>query len=396
MTAPDEAAAGELRATPDRLGAGEPRVTGPDEAATGELRATPDRLGAGEPRATPDETATAELRATPDRLGAGEPRATFDRLGAGDLPPAGPAVSVVIPTHNRRELLAETLASVWAQTVPVEVIVVDDGSSDGTAESLEGQDVTVVRLDEPRGCGAARNVGVERTTAPWLAFCDDDDLWAPERLAAQLAVLADHPTARWATTGAVWIDQSRRILGGQAMPDYDDLEALLRVGNAVPGGGSSVLIDADLYAAVGGFAPGLDGADDWDLWLRLAAKSPIGYVDRPLVGYRRWRGNRSRNLTRAEVAHADVRRRHGISPDASGDADQQWRMHRARVLVENDDRFGAAAAYVGAALRSPGQLAYAAAVLASPGRVERRLRAQDAARLPAGWREEARRWLGAR
>ena len=92
-------------------------------------------------------------------------------------------VTVVIPTHNRRALLARTLHSVLAQRhVDLAVVVVDDGGSDGTAKALDDLNdtrVTVVRHDRPRGVSAARNSGIAKAVTPWLAFVDDDDLWAP-------------------------------------------------------------------------------------------------------------------------------------------------------------------------------------------------------------------------
>jgi glycosyltransferase involved in cell wall biosynthesis len=312
---------------------------------------------------------------------------------------AAPAVSVVVPTHNRRELLVQTLASIHAQTVTVEVIVVDDASSDGTADMLAGEDVTVVRHDTAVGGAASRNDGATRATTEWLAFCDDDDLWAPDKLAAQLTALADHPSARWGATGCVWIDEARHVIGGRWMPDHhDDIAALLKIRNHVPGGGSSAIVSAELFAAVGGFTTDLEGCDDWEMWLRLAEHSPVAYVDRPLVAYREWSGNRFRDLERAERAHAEVRRRHGIPPDSSGERDQTWRMHLGRRRAENGDRWGSARAYLAAGIvgRAPGQLAYAAAAVTSPESVVRRLHALDCERLPSGWYEESRRWLGAR
>lgn len=302
---------------------------------------------------------------------------------------------MIVPTRNRPELLAETVAAIRAQTIAAELIVVDDGSE--PAADVPG--ATVLRRDRAGGSGAAaRNAGAAAASSPWLAFCDDDDLWAPGKLAAQLAALAEHPTARWSATGCVVIDADRRIVGGQLLPDYSDLGILLRQQNHVPGGGSSVLVAAELFAAAGGFATDLEGSDDWELWLRLAASSPLAYVDRPLVAYRAWSGGRSRDLPRAARARAEVARRHHFPPDPGGGRDQVWRLQVAAVRAEAGDRGGAARAYASAALRgrSPGQLGYAAAVLAAPRRVVRRMRQRDCAGLPEGWREEARRWLGCR
>ncbi len=302
-------------------------------------------------------------------------------------------VTVVVPTHDRREMLAATIRRVLAQTVPVDVVVVDDGSADDTAAWLAAASVRVVRHATPRGGGAARNAGAELARTPWLAFCDDDDLWAPTKLARQLDAVSAMPERQWSATGCVYIDVRDRVVGAQWLRSPETVGEQLRTGNAVPGGGSSLLVDRALFARVGGFATGLEGAHDWDLAIRLAQRSALAYVDLPLVAYRRWPGNRSRDGRRAALAHADIRRRHDLPP-VGGTG--QWQQDDARRRAEAGDRGGAARAWLAAAvrLRAPGQLAYAAAVLVSPQAVLDRLVARELADVPAGWRDEAEAWLG--
>ena len=113
----------------------------------------------------------------------------------------GAPVGVVIPTRDRRDLLAATLDSVLAQRdVQVEVVVVDDGSRDGTADwlrSLDDPRVRVLRNETAIGTGAARNRGLHEVTADLVAFVDDDDLWAPDKLARQVAAIEATPGAGW-------------------------------------------------------------------------------------------------------------------------------------------------------------------------------------------------------
>src|SRR5262245_55169916 len=120
-------------------------------------------------------------------------------------------VAVVIPTHNRPQMLAFTLRSVLAQrNVDLAVTVVDDGSANSHAvaaviEALGDARVHLVRHETPRGVATARNTGIASTSSDWVAFCDDDDVWAPEKLYAQLTA-AQSDSAGWAYAGDVAID----------------------------------------------------------------------------------------------------------------------------------------------------------------------------------------------
>ena len=107
-----------------------------------------------------------------------------------------PLVSVIIPTYNRAALVAEALASVKAQTFrDFEIVVVDDGGTDGTWEALSaGQEIRVLRHPRRRGVSAARNTGINAARGQWLAFLDSDDLWLPDKLARQMAYLTTRPS----------------------------------------------------------------------------------------------------------------------------------------------------------------------------------------------------------
>jgi glycosyltransferase involved in cell wall biosynthesis len=184
----------------------------------------------------------------------------------------GPDVTVVVPTRDRAGLLRRTLASITAQRdVEVEVIVVDDGSAPPDAHAvagLAGDGVRVLRNDRSGGVGAARNQGAAVAVAPWLAFCDDDDLWSPDKLAGQLdAVRAT--ARRWAYTGAVKFERGPRLWQLMPPPAPAEVHALLPTKNVVPAGASNVLVDRTTYLEVGGFDPDLAHLADWDLWLKL-------------------------------------------------------------------------------------------------------------------------------
>ena len=117
-------------------------------------------------------------------------------------------ITVVIPTHNRAQLMPKTLRSVLRQRgVELEVVVVDDGSSDATPEILQrirDPRVRWLRHEEPQGVANARNLGFVAVDTPWVAFTDDDDLWAPDKLACQLAARRAAPWAQWSSVVRWW------------------------------------------------------------------------------------------------------------------------------------------------------------------------------------------------
>jgi len=196
-----------------------------------------------------------------------------------------PLVSVIIPTYNRPGLVAEAVVSVLAQTFrDFELLVVDDGSTDGTAETLAafaGQ-VTVLRHPDRRGVSAARNTGVAAAQGEWLAFLDSDDLWLPEKLDRQMAFLKAHPEYLLCQTEEIWIRRGVRVNpprhyqkeGGDIFAP--SLERCL----VSP---SAVALHRRLLEDYGPFDETLPAAEDYDLWLRLTWRYPVGLVPQALV-----------------------------------------------------------------------------------------------------------------
>jgi glycosyltransferase involved in cell wall biosynthesis len=308
-------------------------------------------------------------------------------------------VSVVIPTRNRPALLARTLTTIRSQRgVAFETIVVDDGSDEGLAgdPALTYPDVVHVRHDEPRGVSAARNTGIARARAPWVAFVDDDDLWGPSKLAAQLEALAAEPGAGWSSTSALLLDEQLRIRARQNAPREGLLGRLLEY-NVIPGGCSAVVARTELVRDVGGFDESLRVLADWDLWIRLAARAPHVTVPRPLVGYVLHGGNmttRDDGLA-AELAfirakHAGLRTEHGV-----GDVDDDlWTEWIADVQRRSGRRLEPALVYgrLGVRRRRPELVARWLAIAVWPGWVRLRDR-RRCRRIPAAWLAEAESWL---
>ncbi|WP_170854018.1 glycosyltransferase family 2 protein [Microlunatus flavus] len=252
-------------------------------------------------------------------------------------------VTVVIPTHNRRELLHRTLRSVLAQTdVDLTVLVVDDGSVEDVTPSVEALGdprVTVLRHPQARGVSAARNTGIAHATTTWLAFVDDDDVWAPTKLRAQLDALGAVPDARWAVTGAVDIDLAGRISGWHLPLDVRDLAAPLLVRNHVPGGGSGVLAARDLVLAVGGFDEAISNLADWDFYTRLALASPVAASMHFHIGYLVHAQGMAHDVQRSETEYAYLDVKYGHERRRRGVALEQvdWRLYLAN-LAYNADR----------------------------------------------------------
>src|SRR5687767_102587 len=156
-------------------------------------------------------------------------------------------VAVIVPTHDRPELLALTLQSIVAQRqADMVVAVVDDGSLNPRAvcevvEGVRDSRVSLIRHEAPRGVCAARNTGIAHTSSEWVAFCDDDDVWAPEKLPAQLTA-ARSASASWVYTGQVSIDDALRVRDGSAPLQPRELVRALEYYNPVPAGSSNVIV----------------------------------------------------------------------------------------------------------------------------------------------------------
>jgi glycosyltransferase involved in cell wall biosynthesis len=210
-----------------------------------------------------------------------------------------PSISVVIPAYNREHTILVAIRSVLWQTLqPKEVIVVDDGSSDGTAAAVESLGTPTVRLIRQAngGISAARNTGIQAARGDWVAFQDSDDEWLPTKLERQVAALAAdpaHPSAIYCgllIIGRLENAATHQTSARHRIAYHPDPAEQTVSGNILPALLRSNLVSTQTLMArretlhkVGLFDTGLKSLVDWDIAIRLASHGAIGFVDEPLA-----------------------------------------------------------------------------------------------------------------
>jgi glycosyltransferase involved in cell wall biosynthesis len=202
-----------------------------------------------------------------------------------------PFVSVIIPTFNRLNLLRETVESVRRQTFrDFEIIVVSDGSTDGTGEWLRSQPDLRVLEQENSGIATSRNNGAAAAQGQWLAFLDHDDLWAPDKLRVQAEFLKQNSEVGLVAARHVRLGKRCRtprrirwLKGDLFVKEFS--ESFIHT--------SSVVIRGDVFQRIGGFPAQYRFADEFDVWLKIAAAYPIAHVNLPLVFIRFYDSNTS-------------------------------------------------------------------------------------------------------
>ena len=193
-------------------------------------------------------------------------------------------VSVVIPTYNRADFVREAIASVLRQDYPaIELIVVDDGSRDGTAAVVSGFGPAVQYLwQENRGVSAARNRGGAASSGDLIAFLDSDDLWLPRKVSAQVAYFEASAEAQACHTDEIWIRRGVRVNERGIHHKQGGWQFLASLPRCLISP-SAVMMRRTLWDRLGGFDENLPACEDYDLWLRLTAVVPVGFLPERLV-----------------------------------------------------------------------------------------------------------------
>lgn len=195
-----------------------------------------------------------------------------------------PKVSVIIPTYNRAQIVGEAIDSVLSQRYDdCELIVVDDGSTDGTKELVAPYLPRLTYLyQEHQGVSAARNRGITVARGDYISFLDSDDLWLREKLSSQMCFMESYPEYLICYTDEIWIRKGVRVNPMRKHKKYSGMifEQCLPLCIVSP---SSVLIARTLLDEVGVFDETLEVCEDYDLWLRIAARYPLHFIDTHLI-----------------------------------------------------------------------------------------------------------------
>jgi glycosyltransferase involved in cell wall biosynthesis len=200
-----------------------------------------------------------------------------------------PPVTVVIPAYNAKRTIGRALASVWHQNYPeMEIIIVDDGSSDGTGSEIHkmrSRNLRLIRLEENRGECGAMNAGIHQARTDYIAFLDADDEWLDNKLLTQMPILESHPAMSFIACGGESVNTNGQVFHtfGLEAPAYSPHEfwraLLVKSYIAKP----TVVARRTKLLEVGGFDETLKISGDQDMWIRLALAGEVGFVTQVLV-----------------------------------------------------------------------------------------------------------------
>src|SRR5215469_8405632 len=264
-----------------------------------------------------------------------------------------PPITVVIPAFNAAGTIERALASVWRQNYPeLEVVVVDDGSSDDTGLRVEriGKDnLRLIRLEENRGECGAMNVGIKEACTEFIAFLDADDEWLDDKLLKQLPIIESHPEMSFISCGGETVDRYGAIITtfGLEPPGYSASQfwrgLLVRSHIAKP----SVVARRLKLLEVGGFEETLKISGDQDMWIKLALNGDVGFIPEVLIRVHRTSDSlMSRYGAREDEFGLPMIRKH-----LSGLASRLSKREIRQILAERYARIGRNIYYRGRPIR---------------------------------------------
>lgn len=195
-------------------------------------------------------------------------------------------VSVIVPTYNRHDRLLETIHSVISQTYKdIELIIVDDGSTDATADMIKSitADFPIIYIKQKhRGVSAARNLGISHASGSYICFLDSDDIWYPQKLKVQLEVMQSNPSIQISQVQEIWVRNGRQVnpMKKHFKPTGDIFIPSLKLCLVSP---SAVMIKKSLFSEIGLFDESMPVCEDYDLWLRIAYSYDVLRIDKNLI-----------------------------------------------------------------------------------------------------------------
>lgn len=209
-------------------------------------------------------------------------------------------ISVVIPTHNRADLILRAVSSVQHQTYrDLEIIVVSDGSTDGTNELItkiadEDERIRLIAYSPSQGGNTARNLGIKAAKGEYIAFLDDDDEWLPDKLKLQLNVISENKGIGLVYTGVHVIYVNEKVEYNTKARESGDLSKRILLDNCI-GTTSTVMCRKEVLLNVGLFDTSLRALQDYDLWIRCCQRYAVGIVPMELIYYYNYTSNKKDN-----------------------------------------------------------------------------------------------------
>lgn len=248
-----------------------------------------------------------------------------------------PLVSAVIPAYNAAAFVERAIDSVLAQTYPnIEIIVINDGSTDNTLKVLERYRLKIILINQPnRGTRHARNQGIRAAQGEWIAYLDADDYWLPEKIERQVNWMQNHPKVGFCSTRTRVESAEGEYLSTWKHPSVkrSTLHTLFETNAAIAGGASGVTVRSDLQGKVGLFDESLASNEDVDMWMRLAYEAEYACLDEILTVVVRRPNSISRNLSpmRSSALRVMKKNRHLLDKKSQK---QFWRNAYATVLCD--------------------------------------------------------------
>jgi glycosyltransferase involved in cell wall biosynthesis len=259
---------------------------------------------------------------------------SFDGTIAEDLAVQTPLVTALITTYNSERTISEAIESCLAQTFRgFEIVVVDDGSTDGTRAVVESYGASVRYIHQPNsGSASARNVGLRAATGKYVAFLDGDDVALPDRFSIQVSALESHPRAGCAYGNFYLMDahgRSVRLRGGTSRYRSGTVTRELAVRNFVAF--STIMARRDLLLGIGMFDESIRSSEDWDMLVRLSCRCDFLYVGQAVTKYRISPNSKTSNLKEKERAYRRVQAKIFAENDFGDDTRRLLRHSRAAV-----------------------------------------------------------------